>query len=129
VAAEGSGQVLSAVSGRAEGLRLTVTGGELGERGTVDVSEGIGVSLASLLSNYLGDDGVVQSRTDGLQNIIDRIEDDRERLDTRLEAIEARIRNEFNGLDSLLATLQSTSQFLETQLANIPIPGVERNRR
>jgi len=127
VAAEGVGQQLRATSGDAEGVRISVTGGALGNRGSVDIAAGVGVSLNTLLDSYLDSDGILASRTDGLETIIDRIEDDRERLELRLEAVEARIRDEFNGLDALLANLQSTSQFLTTQLANIPVPGVDRD--
>lgn len=128
VAALGNGQRLSAAPGSdAEGLALTVTGGVTGDRGTVDVSSGVAVALGSILDGFLGGSGLLAARTDGLQNSVDRIADDREVLDRRLEALEARFRNQFNALDSLLANLQSTGNFLTQQLANIPVPGSRGN--
>jgi flagellar hook-associated protein 2 len=128
VAATGRGQLLSAATGSdADGLRLTVTGGALGDRGTVDVSSGVAAALGSILDGFLGRSGLLEARTDGLQGSVDRIADDRDALDRRLEALEARIRRRFNALDTLLANLQSTSSFLTQQLANIPVPGSNNN--
>jgi flagellar hook-associated protein 2 len=128
VAAVGRGQLLSAATGSdADGLRLTVTGGALGERGTVDVSSGVAVALGSILGGFLGSSGLLEARTDGLQGSVGRIAEDRVALDRRLEALEARFRRQFNALDSLLANLQGTSNFLTQQLANIPVPGSSNN--
>lgn len=124
VAATGSGQTLRGAAGSpSEGLVLDVTGGTTGERGSVDVSSGVAVALGGILDGFLGNDGLLALRSDGLQSGVSRIEEDREALNTRLEALEARYRSQFNALDSLLANLQSTSDFLTQQLANIPLPG------
>lgn len=128
VTATGNGQSLIAAAGSAaEGLRISVTGGSLGDRGTVNVSSGVAVALNGVLENFLGTNGLIELRTDGLQSSVDSIAEDREELNLRLEAIEARFRRQFNALDTLLANLQNTSNFLTTQLANIPIPGQRDN--
>jgi len=128
VPAVGNGQLLTAAEGSdAAGLRMTVTGGPLGDRGTIDVSSGVAVALGSILDGFLGSRGLLEARSDGLQGSVDRIAGDREALDRRLEALEARFRRQFNALDSLLANLQSTSSFLTQQLANIPVPGSRNN--
>ena len=104
-------------------MRLTVTGGALGPRGTLAISSGVGVSLSGLLDNFLDGDGLLSLRSDGLQGSVERIADEREALDRRLASLEERYRLQFNALDSLLANIQSTGDFLTQQLANIPIPG------
>ena len=43
-----------------------------------------------------------------------------EPLVLRLEALHARYLKQFNGLDSLLAQMQSTSNFLTQQLSRLP---------
>lgn len=124
VAATGNGQLLTAADGSsADGVRLTITGGALGARGDLQVSSGIGISLNGLLDGLLQTNGLLDLRTDGLQSGVDRIADDRDALDRRLEALESRYRRQFNALDTLLANIQSTSSFLTQQLANIPVPG------
>lgn len=128
VPATGTGQLLLAAQGSdAEGIRLTVTGGDLGVRAPVNFSTGVAFGLNAVLDGFLGNDGLLDLRADGLQTSVARLEEDREALATRLEAIEARFRRQFNALDSLLANLQSTSDFISQQLDNIPIPGQSNN--
>lgn len=121
VAATGTGQILSGASGSdAEGLQLLINGGGLGARGSVDFSRGIADQLGALLTRFLESDGVLDSRTDGLDDRVTDIEDQREVLDRRMAAIEAGYRSRFNALDSLLAQFQSTSDYLTQQLDNLP---------
>lgn len=128
VAATGSGQTLvGAVGSSTEGIRLSIIGGATGARGSVNVSSGVAVSLGSVIDRFLDSNGLIDLRTDTLEADVERITEDREALEARLEAIEARFRNQFNALDILLANLQSTSEFLTTQLAGIPLPGQNNN--
>ena len=124
VAALGSGQFLTgAVGSAAEGLKLSIQGGVIGDRGTVDFSEGISSQLDGLIANFLKADGALDSRTDGIQDRIEDIEDQREKLDFRMDLLEARYRSQFNALDGLLAQLKTTSDFLTQQLAVLPKAG------
>ena len=128
VAAEGNGQVLSGAANSAvDGISLTVTGGALGSRGSVAVSRGIAEQLSDILTGFLESDGLFDSRTEGIQTSVDRISDDRDALDLRLEALEARYRQQFTALDILLANIETTSSFLTQQLANIPVPGIDNS--
>ena len=124
LAATGAGQLLSGTAGTAtEGLQLLINGGAIGSRGTVDFSRGISYQLNSLITSFLETEGILDARTTGIQGRIEDIEDQREALDRRMESLEARYRRQFNALDGLLAQLQSTSNFLTQQLANLPKPG------
>ena len=124
IAAVGNGQILSGATGSpVEGLQLTINGGAVGPRGTVDYSQGIAYQLNTLIASFLEDDGILDARTDGIQARLDDIEDQREDLDRRIELLEVRYRAQFTALDGLLAQLQSTSTFLEQQLASIPEAG------
>ncbi|MCB1843405.1 MAG: flagellar filament capping protein FliD [Halioglobus sp.] len=123
-AALGTGQFLTAATGTdAGGIRLLVEGGLTGPRGSVDFTRGIADQLNTLIARFLEADGILDSRTDGLQSQVDRIDDQRERLDLRMESLEAFYRARFNALDTLLAQLQSTSNFLTQQLAALPEAG------
>jgi len=90
-------------------------------------SDGIAVRTDAVLDGFLRSGGLFDSRTEGIQGRVDGIEESREALNRRLEALEARYRAQFNALDSLLAELQSTSDFVSQQLANIPLPGDSSN--
>ena len=62
----------------------------------------------------------MHSRVDGLNARVDLLQDQQARWDTRLASIETRLRAQFTALDSLVANLNSTSQYLTQQLANLP---------
>jgi len=119
--ATGLGQRLTAAAGSdAEGLALLVTATTAGSLGTVNFTRGLADGLDGLLDNFLGADNILEVRIDGLQDRIDRIDEDGIALDRRMEAVETRYRSQFGKLDGLLAQLNNTSNFLETQLANLP---------
>ncbi|MEO0576735.1 MAG: flagellar filament capping protein FliD, partial [Pseudomonadota bacterium] len=82
--------------------------------------------ITSVIETFTREDGLLQTRTDGIQSSIDALSDQSESLAARLESLETRLFRQFNGLDSLLAQLNSTSSFLSAQLANLPTPGANR---
>ena len=81
---------------------------------------GVAARLDSLLDNYLDSDGILSARTDSLNDRLSRINDDREVLVRRFELLETRYRAQFNAMDSLLASISSTGDFLAQQLENLP---------
>jgi flagellar hook-associated protein 2 len=81
---------------------------------------GVAVKLDALLEPYLASQGVFDSRTASLKSSIEAITDRRQALNQRLIALQARYTKQFNALDSLLAQLQGTSNFLAQQLGNLP---------
>ena len=129
VTATGAGQLLTGAAGSdAEGLALKIIGGLLGSRGSVNFDRGLAENLDNLLELYLGTDNLLDLRTEGLENQIDDVADQRERLNIRMESVEARLKRQFNGLDALLGQLKQTSDFLTQALANLPGPLI-RNKR
>ncbi len=121
VAALGTGQALTAAAGEAsEGLRLIIKGGLLGARGVVDFSRGSADRLNKLAGDLLTTDGILASRVDGLNESIKSIDRRQEAFLRRMDAVEARYRAQFTALDTMLSSLNSTSQFLTQQLATLP---------
>lgn len=82
--------------------------------------EGYAVKLFDLSDEYLASNGILETRTKGLSTRIEGIGDQREALNERLASLETRLFRQFNALDSLLAQLSSTSNFLTQQLGNLP---------
>lgn len=122
----GNGQVLTAGEGSgAEGLTLTVAGGALGVRPSISFVRGLGDKLDSALTTLLASDGLIDARTSGINDSIEQIQEDREAHLLRMETIEARYRAQFGALDTLIAQLQSTGNFLTSALASLP--GTSRN--
>ena len=84
--------------------------------------QGYAARINGIIDGYIGTDGILTSRSEGIEASIESINTQRERLDARLVSLEARLTRQFNGLDSLLAQLNTTSSFLTAQLANVPTP-------
>ena len=118
-AATGSGQTLTG-SGDAKGLALTITAGPTGDRGSVSFAKGFAVQLDKLVSRLLESDGMVDSRLDGIDASVKGIAKRREALEARMAQIEQRYRRQFTALDTMIASMTTTSNFLQQQLANLP---------
>lgn len=80
----------------------------------------LAVTLDTTLDRLLDDDGLLKSRSDGLDSRTKTLDKQRTALDFRMTQVEARYRAQFVGLDSIMAKLQSTSSFLSQQLATLP---------
>lgn len=118
--ASGSGQVLTSNTGSdSAGLALTVTGGALGARGTVNYSQGYAFQFEQLATSILGSTGSLQARTDGLGASIKGLSKTQQALTARLDVIEKRYRAQFTALDLTISKMNTTSQFLQQQLANL----------
>lgn len=84
--------------------------------------DGIAVRIDALLTQVLDDTGTISVREDSLNGRLESLRDQRERLDERMLRVEDRLFRQFQALDSLLSQLSSTSNFLTSQLANLPTP-------
>ena len=118
-AAEGDGQVLFLGSGNggASGLQVRVLGDQTGSRGSIKFVEGVGERTVDLISNFVGSDGAIDSRTEGLNRELDRIQDSRVRLEERIASYRERLVSQFSAADSLIAQLNSTRDYVTQQLA------------
>ena len=82
-----------------------------------DKEDGVAVRMQRLLDESRGADSAIGVRTSGLESQLERIEDDRERLDRRMEKVGERLRREFTAMDKAVAEFNQTSEFLEQRLA------------
>jgi flagellar hook-associated protein 2 len=119
VAATGIGQSLYG-SGDTDGLKITVAGGALGSRGTLSFTRGVASQLDILIDSYTATGSLIDIRSDGLNDRLDYLDEQRERLDRRIAAIESRYQTQFAALDIMLSQLQATSSYLTQQLASLP---------
>jgi flagellar hook-associated protein 2 len=122
IAATGSGQALTG-AGDAAGLKVDITGGATGDRGTIGFARGYADLLDKLVGRMLDDDGLVDGRMDGINASIKDLGSRREALASRLELIEKRYRAQFTALDVMIASMTQTSSYLQQQLANLPKAG------
>jgi flagellar hook-associated protein 2 len=81
---------------------------------------GVSKRLSDHLESMLKDGSALDSRNDALNAELKRIDDDTTALDARMALISKRYTKQFTALDGLLTQLQSTSNYLSSQLANLP---------
>lgn len=118
VSAVGTGQFLTGTAGSAaDGLKVLISGGATGDRGTVHFSKGYASQLNTLFSSIVGSSGSISSSTDGVNRSIKDIGKQRDILNSRLIDTEARYRAQFTALDRIVSGLNNTSTFLTQQLS------------
>jgi len=75
--------------------------------------------LDNLLTDVLGSDGSLNSRTESLNKQVRQIGDERDKLDVRMSALEARYKAQFTAMDLLVSRLTATGNYLTQQLAGL----------
>ncbi|RTL57758.1 MAG: hypothetical protein EKK46_02155 [Rhodocyclaceae bacterium] len=88
-----------------------------------DGNSGFASRLDDALNSILGAGGMLSARTDGLNEQLTNYAKQKADLETRMTAIEARYRKQYSDLDTLIASMNSTSTYLTQQLANLPTIG------
>ncbi len=78
-----------------------------------------GASMQELTKQVTAFDGLLANRTDGLNESVRRLGDQRTRMEYQLELTEKRIRAQFVALDSMMGRLSTTSSYLTQQLASL----------
>ena len=125
--ADGFGRVLSGQSGSesVEGLSLLVTASASdvatsNDLGSVNLIYGVARKLSNTL-DFITDtyDGILKSRTDGIDDTIDNLNDQIESMERRIELRRLNLVNKFAALEGSLSTLQSEGNFLQSQLAGM----------
>ncbi|KTG18336.1 flagellar cap protein [Pseudoalteromonas sp. XI10] len=81
---------------------------------------GVAKQFEALLNNYVDSDGIIKQREESLNGQLDELEDDVLNHQYRMEELETRLRQQYSGLDVLLAQMQSTQTYLSSQLASLP---------
>lgn len=124
VTATASGKNLIGATGNASaGLNISYNGPTLSEgssvTSTVNYSVGYATQFDSLITNLMSETGIVTSRTEGINSSISRLDKQSASITVRLAAIETRYRNQFTKLDTLMASMSSTSSYLSQQIAAI----------
>lgn len=120
--AVGKGNILTSNSGGAEdGLSISTESASTGLFGVIDVTRGVGDRLVSSLAAYTDPTiGILISKSNGLQKNVDRISSDIKKLNDRITASGDDFRAQLVRLETVLNTLHQTSNYLTTQLANLP---------
>ena len=83
----------------------------------VPANDGIARQFRSLGDRLLSVDGVITTRSEGLNRRIELNEEQQERLETRLAQTEQRLRAQYTALDTRLGQLSAISAYVSQQMA------------
>jgi flagellar hook-associated protein 2 len=81
-----------------------------------NTDEGFASRLDTMLEGFVESDGLIDSIVAGAKSNVSAIERSRDLLELRLEGVERRYRNQFTALDTLMAQMTTTSDYLGRQL-------------
>ncbi|MCY1287581.1 B-type flagellar hook-associated protein 2 [compost metagenome] len=81
---------------------------------------GLATRLDNSLKSYTGSGGVLELRNKALQTTLDSVDKQQEDLNRRITALQERLLKQFNAMDALVGSLQSTANSLTSQLASLP---------
>lgn len=81
-----------------------------------DADNGFANKVDSLLEGFLQTGGTIDGIINSANNRVSSIERSRESMERRMETIELRYLKQFGALDTLMASMSTTSEFLSTQL-------------
>lgn len=82
--------------------------------------QGYAYRMKAAADDLLATDGLIDSRTTGLEESVASVQEQEDKTSARLAIIEQRYRTQFTALDVLMASMNTTSTFLTSQLANLP---------
>lgn len=123
--ATSDGQVLTGKNG----IQVSIDNGLSGDLGSVIFSRGLIEKLDTVLAGFLDRGGALTAKTDGLQNSLDRIAEEREKLDNKMARLEENLLTQFNAMDELISGIQGTGVFLNQQLSSLPYNNLSNNSR
>ncbi|WP_020406897.1 flagellar filament capping protein FliD [Hahella ganghwensis] len=119
-AATGSGQLLTAdEGGSADGIVVKVSGSATGDRGTVTYIEGVGDQLVDVITGFIGVNGILTSTENRLNTELTNIQEERDKLDARINSLTERLAKQFTAADIIISQLNNTQDFITAQLASL----------
>ena len=112
-----SGQTLTGIVGDdSEGLKIKIIGGTSGNRGIINYTQGFAYQLNQLGSSFVGDNGLILARTDGITGSMKKLDNDILRMQDRLTTLQKHYQTQFSALDTIMTKMNSTTSFLTQQL-------------
>lgn len=86
---------------------------------TVDGNNGLATQLRKMTDSMLGTDGLLTSRTTGIQSSISSNGKRQADMQTRIDKYEARVRAQYTALDAKMSSLNSLSTYVTQQITQM----------
>ena len=84
-----------------------------------DDSKGLAQDIATTLENLIDNDGIVTTRSENAEDTLDDYRDELVKLEARMEGVYQRYLNQFTAMESMMASLNNTKDYLEGQLESL----------
>lgn len=115
--------LLPDIESDAYGLNFKIRAGATAQSGSgfqVSFSRGMAGELSNLIDGFLSSTGVIESRESGIQTQLDRLGEDKTKLNTRMTAVSARLTAQFVTMERIVSSLQDTGGQLDGLVDRLP---------
>lgn len=118
ISATGNGQTITWNSSGKDfdGLSIKYTGTSTGSIGSLTLTLGAGELIYRRLGFITASDGYVTARQNGLQRVIDNLDNRKTELGNRLAKERERLTNQFTAMENALSKMKNISSWLSQQL-------------
>ena len=86
-------------------------------------TNGYGTKLNSTINAYTASNGIIPSRMDSLNNTLTQLSQQQTALNARMATYQKQLQNQYTSLDTLMSSLNNTSSYLTTALAQLTNSG------
>jgi len=93
------------------GISLIVEPGATGA--TITNTRGFGIELGQLIEGYLQSSGVLDTRETNINQEVDDLDEDQERLDRRMDAFHERLQAQFLAMERIISSLSGSGSVLD----------------
>jgi flagellar hook-associated protein 2 len=81
---------------------------------------GLASQLSDTVNNYTKVNGLLDGRIDSMNDNLEKLREEKTRIDTRMDKYRERILAQFITMDSIVGSLTSTGSYLQGQFDNLP---------
>ena len=85
-----------------------------------ETTPGFAASMNSFIKNYTESSGLVDSRVEGYNKQMTRLNDSSEAFTLKMDKYEARLFAQYNAMDAMVANMSATGSFVMSQLNSMP---------
>ncbi|HET6470381.1 MAG TPA: flagellar filament capping protein FliD, partial [Pseudomonadales bacterium] len=110
-----NGRDAAAVADPSAGMSIQISGGPLGDRGTVTLVRGVMNRVDQTLTNAVSTGGVFDTQLQSFDAQEASLAADQDAFDKRMTALQTRLQTQFANADALISTLNNTSTYLSQQ--------------
>lgn len=87
---------------------------------TINFSGGFGREMSKLIESFLQSSGILDGREDSLNQRLERLDNDEERVERRISAYQARLEAQFLAMERIVSSINGSGSYLDGILDRLP---------